>query len=134
MNQDHPLAAAMAQQGFGQHVGLEFEEVRDDYARVRLPFRPDLVTVADVVHGGAVATLLDSAATAAAWSTVKDPASARGTTIGFSINFLEAARSSDIVAEANVIRRGRSIVYIEVSVKTADREVARGLVSYKLDQ
>ena len=41
-------------------VGLELEEVRTDYARMRLPYRPELQQPAGVVHGGAVATLIDT--------------------------------------------------------------------------
>src|SRR3954447_20146148 len=45
---------------FPNVVGLELEEVRLDYARMRLPFRPELNQPAGVVHGGAVATLIDT--------------------------------------------------------------------------
>ena len=45
---------------FPNVVGLELEEVRLDYARMRLPFRPELNQPAGVVHGGAIATLIDT--------------------------------------------------------------------------
>lgn len=127
------LSTALVGQGFGNHLGGMLEEVRDDYARAVMPFRVELVTFGDTVHGGAIAGLLDLTATAAAWSTVEDPAKARGTTIGFSVNYLDAARGADVVAEAKVIRRGRSLVYIEVDIACAGKQVAKGLVSYKLD-
>ena len=41
-------------------VGLELEEVRTDYARMRLPYRPELLQAQGIVHGGAIASLLDS--------------------------------------------------------------------------
>ena len=41
-------------------VGLVLEEVRTDYARMRLPYRPELEQPAGVVHGGAIATLIDT--------------------------------------------------------------------------
>jgi len=41
-------------------VGLVVEEVRTDYCRMRLPFRIELEQPAGVVHGGAIATALDS--------------------------------------------------------------------------
>jgi uncharacterized protein (TIGR00369 family) len=127
------LAAAFESAGFGQLIGARVEEVETDRARVVLPFRNEVVTLADIVHGGAIAALVDIAATAAAWSTVEDMSKARGTTIGFSISYLEAARGKDVVAEARVIRRGKQIIYLEVVVSSDDREVARGLVTYKLD-
>jgi uncharacterized protein (TIGR00369 family) len=128
------VAATISSGGFSRLLGLQVEELADDYCRVRLPFREEVVTVGDLVHGGAIASILDAAATAAAWSTVEDVTRARGTTIGFSINYLQGARSADVVAEARVIKRGRSIIYIEVTVTDGASECARGLVTYKLDQ
>src|SRR3546814_15035327 len=45
---------------FPKFMGLQLEEIRTDYARMRLPFRPELEQPAGVVHGGAVATLVDT--------------------------------------------------------------------------
>ena len=42
-------------------LGLQIEEVTPDCCRMRLPFRPELRTAAEVVHGGAIASLIDSA-------------------------------------------------------------------------
>ena len=132
MNKEQ-LAPAFEAAGFGKLIGARVEELEPDHARVVLPFRPEVVTLADIVHGGAIAALLDIAATAAAWSTVEDMTKARGTTIGFSVMYLEAARGKDVVADARVIRRGKQIVYLEVTLSSDSREVARGLVTYKLD-
>jgi acyl-coenzyme A thioesterase PaaI-like protein len=41
-------------------VGIQLEEVRLDYARMRLPFRSQLNQPAGVMHGGAIATLIDT--------------------------------------------------------------------------
>jgi acyl-coenzyme A thioesterase PaaI-like protein len=38
-----------------------------------------------------------------------------------------------VTAEARVIRRGKQIIYLEVRLTSAEREIARGLVTYKLD-
>ena len=45
---------------FPSVVGLELEEVRSGYGRMRLPYRPELQQPAGVVHGGAIATLIDT--------------------------------------------------------------------------
>ncbi|MEM9714575.1 MAG: PaaI family thioesterase, partial [Actinomycetota bacterium] len=41
-------------------VGFRLDDLRADYARLRLPFRPELLQPAGVVHGGVIATLVDS--------------------------------------------------------------------------
>jgi uncharacterized protein (TIGR00369 family) len=118
---------------FGNLVGLVCDEVGDDRVRVRLPFRKQVTTVSDLVHGGAIASLVDVAATAAAWSARELPPNARGTTIGFSLSFLEGGRGEDLVATAQVIRRGRSMCFIDVDVRgRGERLVARATVTYKL--
>jgi uncharacterized protein (TIGR00369 family) len=116
-------------------LGVETVLVADDRVRVRLPFRPEVTTVGDLVHGGAIAALIDVAATAAFWTAADLARNPRGTTIGFTVNFLAPARGGDLVADARVIQRGRSISVGEVSVEGADGSaVARAIVTYKLDQ
>ena len=118
---------------FGSRLGATTEQAEADRVVVRLPWREDNVTVGDTVHGGAIASLIDIAATGAAWSGVDDPAGYRGTTIGLSISFLAAARATDLVAEARVRRRGKSVCFCDVSVRSdAGDEVASAQVTYKL--
>ena len=45
---------------FPSVVGLVKEELRVDYARLRLPYQRDFEQPAGVVHGGAIATLIDT--------------------------------------------------------------------------
>ena len=116
-------------------LGIETVEVSPDRVRVRLPFRAEVTTVGDLVHGGAIATLIDVAATAAFWTGADLARNPRGTTIGFTVNFLAPERGADLVADARVVQRGRSISVGEVAVEGPDgRAVARALVTYKLDQ
>jgi uncharacterized protein (TIGR00369 family) len=113
-------------------LGLEIEEVKEDFCRLRLPFRPQLRTAAEVVHGGAIASLIDSAGVVAVWSNV-DPNVTRGATIDLTVNYMAAAESVDLTAEAQVIRRGRSVVFVDVDVMSPTGErIAKGLVTYKL--
>lgn len=41
-------------------LGLEVEEVRIDYCRMRIPFKPELLQPGGVVRGGAIASLMDA--------------------------------------------------------------------------
>jgi uncharacterized protein (TIGR00369 family) len=117
---------------YGKHLGIVTEAVEIDRVRLRLPYRDAMTTIGDLVHGGAIASLVDVAATAACWaSSTVDPA-ARGTTIGLTLNYLNAGRGTDLVATAEVIQRGRSISVCDVTVRAGDTAVARALVTYKL--
>ena len=118
---------------FGELLGLVTTLVAEDRVRVRLPFRPELTTVGEMVHGGATASLIDVAATAAAWATPRATLAARGTTVGFSLNFLAPGLGRDLEAEARVVKRGGSLCVIEVEVTSdAGDAIARALVTYKL--
>jgi uncharacterized protein (TIGR00369 family) len=113
-------------------LGLQLDEVRKDFCRMRLPFRPELRTAGEVVHGGAIASLIDSAGVVAVWSNV-NPNVTRGATIGLTVNYLAAAQGVDLTAEARVIRRGRSVVFVDVYVTSPSGErIAKGVVTYKL--
>ena len=118
---------------YGRLLGIVTEEVAEDRVRVRLPFRSAVTTVGEMVHGGAIASLVDVAATAAGWATPAATPGTRGTTVGFSLSFLAASLASDLVAEARVVKRGGTLQVIEVGVSDASgRETARALVTYKL--
>jgi uncharacterized protein (TIGR00369 family) len=122
----------MRQSPFGTRLGLRLDGIEPDRARVVLPYAEAVTTYADVVHGGAVSTLVDVAATAAAWSAAEPTEAPRGATVGLSVDFLRAARGGDLEADARVIRRGLSLCFCEVDVRLGDDLVAKGLVSYKL--
>ena len=124
---------AIGRSPYAQRLGITVEALGEGVVRARLPWDPGLVTVGDQVHGGALASLVDVAATAAAWCTRDLPEKPRGTTIGFQIQFLSGARAEEVVAEARVVQRGRSITVIEVIGRAPEgREVVRSLVTYKL--
>ena len=117
---------------FGGLVGFESVELEPDRARLKLPFKEELATTGDVVHGGAISSLIDTAATLAAWSTEFDEMPQRWGTAGLTVNFIRPARGADLLADARVSRRGSSLCFCEVEVRAEDKPVATGLVIYSL--
>jgi uncharacterized protein (TIGR00369 family) len=127
------VRSAIASSPLGTLLGIEVESIEADRVRLRLPFRTEVTTVGDIVHGGAISALIDSAATAAAWSAADLSQNPRGTTIALTVNFIAAARAQTIVADARVIQRGKSITFCEVDARdAAGKLVASALVTYKL--
>ncbi len=118
---------------FVGHLGMRVVTLAQDRAVLLLPFSESVVTVGDVVHGGAISALVDTTAMAAAWSTPELPAVPRGTTVSLTVDFVAAARAQDLTASGRVVRRGKSLVFCEVEVRDASEQVvAIGLVKYKL--
>src|ERR1700758_4016986 len=48
-------------------LGMRLAAIAPDEAAVVLPYHSDLATAGDIVHGGAIMSLLDTAAALAAW-------------------------------------------------------------------
>lgn len=118
---------------FPAHLGIELVEIDDGRARLRLPFRDEVVTIGTVVHGGAIATLVDTAAMAAAWAGAEVPDRLRGSTVGLTISYLAPADGVDVTASAEVVRRGRRLATVRVDATTDDGTlVATALVTYQL--
>lgn len=119
---------------FLAHLGIRVEGMEPDRARLTMPFTDALPTMGDVVHGGAISSLVDSAAAAAAWSGAEVPERPRASTVGLTVDFLSPARGSDLLADARVVRRsGSGICFIEVSVSDSNgAQVALALVTYQL--
>jgi uncharacterized protein (TIGR00369 family) len=97
-------------------VGIVVEEVRADYARMRLPYRPALAQPAGVMHGGALATLLDTVVVPAVASAYDEPR--RLATITTHIAYLDAVAREDVVAEGWVEKRGRTTVFCRAEART----------------
>jgi uncharacterized protein (TIGR00369 family) len=112
-------------------LGIRLESAQDDRAVLVMPFRPELATMGDVVHGGAIASLADTAAMAAAWADDEVPESLAGSTVSITVDYVAPARASDLTAEARVVRRGRRLSFIDIDVRDAgDTVVAKALATY----
>ncbi len=121
---------------FGKMLGMSVEALKPERVAIRLSFRPEITTYGDVVHGGAIASLVDVAATAAVWQGADPDKASRGATVGFTVNYLKPGRGKDLLADARVINRGKSICAVEVKVRGAgegEALVASALVTYKID-
>jgi uncharacterized protein (TIGR00369 family) len=119
---------------FAAHLGLEFVEAGDGWAKLRLPFKKENTTAADALHGGAIATLLDTTGSMAAWTTseIGNPRYF-GSTVAVSINYLSGIVGEDCYAEGRVLKRGKEIIYSDVRVTTGDGKLcAQGNVIYRI--
>ena len=127
------VRSSIASSPLGTLLGIEIESIAADRVVLRLPFRNEVTTVGDIIHGGAISALIDSAATAAAWAGADLSKNPRGTTIALTVNFIAAARAQTIVADAHVTQRGKTITFCEVAARDASGKlVATALVTYKL--
>ena len=114
---------------FPSFLGLELEELREDYARLKLGFREHFNQPAGVVHGGVIATLIDTVVVPAIGSGYDDRPDLL--TIDMQIQYMGAVIGKDMYAEGWVSKRGRSVVFARAEVRDADgRLAASGTLAY----
>ncbi len=117
---------------FPSLVGLEVEELRLDYCRMRLPYKPEHEQPAGVVHGGALATLIDTVVVPAIGSAYGPET--QFMTVNMNINYLGAVIEADAVAEGWVTRRGRSTVFCRAEATCEGRLVMEASLVYAVRQ
>ena len=115
-----------------KHLGIELRTLEPDHAELLLPYTGAIATMADVVHGGAIASLIDTAGMAAAWADDVEPEALAGATVSLHVDYVAAARGEDLLATATVARRGRSLAFTDVRVtEPGGRLVAKGSLVYR---
>jgi uncharacterized protein (TIGR00369 family) len=113
-------------------LGIRLGSIGDDEAVLELPYKDELATMGNVVHGGAVSALIDTAAMAAAWASDEIPENPAGATVALSVNFVSTVRGADLRADSKVVRRGGRLSFCEVSVRDPEGElVAHGIATYR---
>ena len=98
-----------------------------------MPFDTGNVTVGRIVHGGAIAALMDTVGAAASASAANMDEVTGGATISLTISYVAAAEGADLVAEAVVIQRSKRQTVSDISVRTNDGTlVAKGMVTSRI--
>ena len=114
-------------------LGIVFDRYEHDDVVVRLPFRPDLTNDGVAYHGGVIAAVIDTAGAAAAWSNHDFTKGARASTVGMSIQYVGAAKQSDLVCHARAVKRGRELIFTEITATDAEGTVvAHGIQTYRI--
>lgn len=119
---------------FVSEMGISLEEIGDARARLLMPFRPELVTIGEMVHGGAIAALVDITAMVTSWAGAEVPEKLRGVTVSLSTEFIDSANSEDLIGEGTLLRRGATLSMSEVEIRSAvdQRLIAKALATYKV--
>jgi uncharacterized protein (TIGR00369 family) len=114
-------------------LDIGFDRYEPDDVIVRLPFDERWTNDGIVYHGGVVATLLDTAGAAAAWSNHDFDLGQRASTVSMSVQYLAAARTSDLVAHARTVRRGRELIFTEITARDDEGvQIAHALQTYRI--
>lgn len=123
---------------WAQYVGGVLEEMRPGYARISLLIQRHHTNFDGSVHGGVIASLMDSTLGAALHASYgPEDTGVRGhTTVEMNVSYLKAARMGDrVVAEACLLRKGRALAVGEVEIRHPSGDLAaKGRLTYLIHQ
>jgi uncharacterized protein (TIGR00369 family) len=124
------VLAAFSSIPCNRYFGLTLRSRSSEDAEAVLPLKPEYGQEGGMVHGGIITLLADTTAVYALFPDV--PPEQRMTSIEFKVNFLRPALPSggDLVARAQVVRRGKRVALCDVDVFQDGKAVAKGLFTY----
>ena len=100
--------------GFFRLLDLQVDDAQDGKSLVRLHVDARLMHPQQIVHGGVIFTIADTAMSLSLISTL--PAKTAVSTIEAKINYIAPVVTGDLIAEASIIHRGRSTAVMEATV------------------
>lgn len=122
--------------GYFQMLGLNIDAFQDGKGVVSVQVDERLLHPQQIVHGGVIFTLADTAMSMALLSLL--PAGASVSTIEAKINYLRPVRTGDLRAEAAIVHQGRSTAVLEATVYNVNVEerhaIARVLGTFHISQ
>ena len=133
-NELDPAGVARAREAFAsvpyaKLLGLELGEISRGAVSIHLEVRDELRQNQGVVHGGVVASLIDTAAAFAVLTQLET--NERVTTTDLTIHYLRPASSGRLTARARIVRGGRRLFVLSVEVTNDQRIlVATAVTTY----
>ena len=123
------LRAAFAEVAYARLLGLELTEVWRGAALVSLAVRPELTRMEGIMHGGALASLMDTASAFAVLSLLAPDE--QTVTVDLTLHFLRPVRAGQVRARARVLRAGRRLATVTIeATDEAGELVATALTTY----
>lgn len=116
-------------------IGLEVVDLEPSWSKTRLAHREDLNQPAGIMHGGVIASLVDTGIAHALLLTdrfqeLREEGGAL-VSIDLRIKYFRPVSDDAVVCESRVTRLGRQIIHAEAVVTNAQgKEVARGDATY----
>lgn len=112
---------------FARLLGLNVESVEPGRAVMSLPIRDDHKQNHGVVHGGAIASLIDSAMAFAIIPILAE--NEHTTTVDLTIHYLRPLTEGNAKATARVVRAGRRVIAVSAEVTDQNERLVASAVS-----
>ena len=108
-------------QPFDEFLRFEYKRIDDLHVQIRMPVQDLFINSAGVVHGGVISSLADVAMTnliPAAENGIQ-----RALTVELDVSFLRPATGSFLLADARMVKQGRTLIHTECSIYNDKQEL-----------
>jgi len=112
---------------FAKLLGIEVESVEPGHAVLSMKMRDDLMRNGGIAHGGAVATLIDSAMAIAIMSTLGE--NEQTVTVDLTIHYLRPLSEGIVRASARIVRAGRRVITVSAELFDSQEKLAATAIS-----
>ena len=112
---------------FLKHLGIQVESVGAGTATLLLPISGALMRNDGIIHGGAVASVIDSAFAFAIIPILAE--NERTVTVDLTIHYLRPLSSGVATASARVVRAGRRVITVSAEVTDENGKLAATALS-----
>lgn len=118
---------SFARQAIMQSIGAELGRIEPGFVEIRLPYRSDLTQQHSYLHAGIVTTIADSACGYAAFSLM--PRNSEVLSVEFKVNLLRPAKGDLFLAQATVIKAGKTLTVVRADVFSVAQDSKKQLVA-----
>jgi len=115
---------------FEEYLSISIIEAKDGYAKLKMPYQKEFTNPHGSIHGGAIASLADTAMAVAISSKYLHSSFY---TVKLEIKFRAPANKGEIFAKAKVIDKKKKLVFGRVEIKDSkDKLLAQVLATFYL--
>ena len=112
---------------FAKLLGIEVESVEPGVATLSMKMREDLKRNGGIAHGGAVATLIDSAMAFAIMPVLGE--NEHSMTVDLTIHYLRPVSEGAARATARVVRAGKRVITVSAELFDGNEKLAATAIS-----
>jgi acyl-CoA thioesterase len=112
---------------FARLLGIEVESVEPGHAVLAMKLRHELMRNNGIAHGGAIATLIDSAMAIAIMAQLAE--NERTVTVDLTIHYLRPVSEGSARASARVVRAGKRVITVSAELFDNEGKLAATAIS-----
>jgi acyl-CoA thioesterase len=118
-------------QAYCKLLGIEVINISKGTSQLILRFNKNQLNQNNIIHGGIISSLADSAAAVALLSSIEKGKNI--STIELKINFIRSVKKDSLIADAKIIHKGSKISVVDIDIKNQEEHlIAKCLATFMI--